>query len=203
MDRAPLNVWTAIWSQRQQYQLQFQQQQHSILPQRPLQQAPIARRKPPRANRSVKLYCTFCKKNGEDSAYYSSHTLRDENNQVQCPVLAKYRCPNCNKVGSHTASYCPLQRQKSEAASRVQATPTAPKRRSSRRSSSFSGSSATQSPESSKSPTVGHGRLQSADDSWANHQRQLEIQELAWTIQAFITEELLLVPGLESFSLSQ
>lgn len=52
-------------------------------------------------------YCPFCKKNGEVESFWRSHSLRDENNEVVCPVLKKYTCPICDKTGHHTASYCP------------------------------------------------------------------------------------------------
>lgn len=53
--------------------------------------------------------CMLCKKNGEAEDYYTSHKLRDENDQIQCPVLLSYTCPRCNVTGDHTLSYCPLK----------------------------------------------------------------------------------------------
>lgn len=52
------------------------------------------------------VFCSFCKKNGECEEFYNSHKLKDENGMVTCPILKKYTCPRCKKVGEHTVSYC-------------------------------------------------------------------------------------------------
>lgn len=58
------------------------------------------------------MHCVFCKKNGEVEEFYRSHKLKDENDQVICPVLRKYTCPTCQVTGQHTASYCPIKTKK-------------------------------------------------------------------------------------------
>lgn len=57
-------------------------------------------------------YCPLCKKNGEIESFWRGHGLRDENNEIVCPVLKVYTCPICGKTGHHTASYCPLSGKK-------------------------------------------------------------------------------------------
>ena len=54
-------------------------------------------------------FCGFCRKNGESSKIYLSHTIRDSNGILLCPALLKYRCPRCRKTG-HTTSYCPFNK---------------------------------------------------------------------------------------------
>lgn len=53
--------------------------------------------------------CTLCKTNGEKSAVYESHQLKDSAGRVVCPVLFAYTCPRCGATGSsaHTINYCP------------------------------------------------------------------------------------------------
>lgn len=53
------------------------------------------------------MLCSFCRKNGETPTYYKSHNLKNENNQVTCPVLKEFICPLCKVKGKHTVSYCP------------------------------------------------------------------------------------------------
>lgn len=60
---------------------------------------------------AAKPGCGFCKKNGETEEFYLSHKLRDENNNVTCPVLLEYRCAVCGAKGRHTVSYCPRRRK--------------------------------------------------------------------------------------------
>ena len=54
--------------------------------------------------------CAFCKNNGSPYSYYSSHSLKDSDGKVTCPVLFKYKCPLCGVTGaeSHTIRYCPV-----------------------------------------------------------------------------------------------
>jgi hypothetical protein len=54
--------------------------------------------------------CTFCKTNGEEAAVYSSHSLKDSNDKITCPILLNYTCPECGAKGakSHTKKYCPV-----------------------------------------------------------------------------------------------
>ena len=51
----------------------------------------------------------FCQNNGEDEAYYMSHTCKDDFGHVICPVLSAYVCPICEATGpvAHTIKYCP------------------------------------------------------------------------------------------------
>lgn len=58
--------------------------------------------------------CTFCKTNGETVEIYTSHSLKDSNDKITCPILLEYSCPVCGAAGekSHTKKYCPvLQKQ--------------------------------------------------------------------------------------------
>jgi protein nanos 1 len=54
-------------------------------------------------------YCTFCKNNGESEAIYGTHSLKDSNGTVICPILRAYTCPICGENGdnAHTVKYCP------------------------------------------------------------------------------------------------
>ena len=38
-------------------------------------------------------FCVFCKNNGEDASYYLSHTLKDDNGRVICPILYRHSEP--------------------------------------------------------------------------------------------------------------
>lgn len=60
----------------------------------------------PRQNRRI---CTFCKSNGESSNVYSSHLLRNDKNEIECPILMAFVCPKCGATGktAHTIKYCP------------------------------------------------------------------------------------------------
>lgn len=57
-------------------------------------------------------FCVFCKNNGEDERFYLSHTLKDDNGYISCPILYNYKCPICGATGhvSHTIRYCPQNR---------------------------------------------------------------------------------------------
>jgi len=61
------------------------------------------------SNRHRKRYlCSFCKSNGESVSVYTSHNLRNANNDIECPVLMAYVCPKCGATGksAHTIKYC-------------------------------------------------------------------------------------------------
>ena len=53
--------------------------------------------------------CVFCRNNGEDEAVYSTHSLKDNEGKVTCPILFAYECPICKASGqeAHTLKYCP------------------------------------------------------------------------------------------------
>jgi len=57
----------------------------------------------------IKSLCVFCKNNGEQTAVYTSHVLKDDAGRVRCPILRKYTCPLCGVSGdfAHTIRYCP------------------------------------------------------------------------------------------------
>ncbi len=59
-------------------------------------------------------FCVFCKNNGEDESYYLSHTLKDDDGRVVCPILSNYTCPICLATGpvAHTIKYCPQNKVK-------------------------------------------------------------------------------------------
>lgn len=56
-----------------------------------------------------KEVCVFCRNNGEKEIIYTSHTLKDAQNSVACPILRLYQCPICHASGdqAHTIKYCP------------------------------------------------------------------------------------------------
>ena len=63
-----------------------------------------------RSRRGPQQQCVFCLSNGEDEAVYRSHSLKDHDGRVTCPLLRMYCCPICNYPGgdyAHTMKYCP------------------------------------------------------------------------------------------------
>lgn len=73
-----------------------------------------------RSQQQNNYYCVLCKRNGETELVYRNHKLRDENNQVVCPVLKQFTCPHCQARGDHTSGYCPFNpARKSPATPRV------------------------------------------------------------------------------------
>jgi len=54
--------------------------------------------------------CTFCRTNGESKEVYTSHSLKDSNDKITCPILMCYSCPVCGASGekTHTKKYCPV-----------------------------------------------------------------------------------------------
>ncbi|XP_030841829.1 nanos homolog 1-like [Strongylocentrotus purpuratus] len=67
--------------------------------------------------RYLNTYCVFCKNNKETLCFYSSHVLKDDLGNVQCPVLRAYKCPICGAKGdnAHTVKYCPQNSSSSKA----------------------------------------------------------------------------------------
>lgn len=59
-------------------------------------------------HRKKQQICTFCKSNGESFNVYTSHVLRNINNEIECPILMAYVCPKCGATGklAHTIKYC-------------------------------------------------------------------------------------------------
>lgn len=59
--------------------------------------------------------CVFCRNNGEEESFYASHSLKDLEGRVTCPVLRAYTCPICGANGdeAHTIKYCPQNQSKS------------------------------------------------------------------------------------------
>lgn len=182
-----MEFWAAIWNWHQ------------------LQQQPLKWYTESKLIKASKVHCSFCKKNGEDAAFYNNHKLRDENNKICCPILKAYTCPNCHVTGNHTASYCPLKR-KQQVNKRV----TQPsRRREARRGSMYSHSSSASSQRSALRarnwPVAGNyeRRRSRQEDDRIYRQRTLEIQTLAYTLQAFIIQELPITSEFEQVALGQ
>ncbi|XP_070592238.1 nanos homolog 3 [Erythrolamprus reginae] len=73
----------------------------------PMDQPPTAPRK------WDELSCSFCRQNGESRSIYASHRLKNEAGLVECPILRKYKCPQCgaSEDFAHTKKFCPLTKQ--------------------------------------------------------------------------------------------
>lgn len=70
------------------------------------------------SHRDQRLFCSFCKSNGESVNVYTSHVLRNVSHEIECPVLMAYICPRCGATGksAHTIKYCTALSEKERVA---------------------------------------------------------------------------------------
>ena len=62
-------------------------------------------------NNVKKPYCKVCHDAGKSESEYTSHWVKDRNNNVTCPTLLSNECRYCFKKG-HTAKFCPVLKDK-------------------------------------------------------------------------------------------
>ncbi|KAM3848046.1 nanos homolog 3 [Vipera latastei] len=89
-------------------------QQRQLFPRRQRQRQRQLVDKPPwAAGGREEPSCSFCRRNGESRSIYTSHRLKDEAGRVQCPILRRYKCPQCgaSEDFAHTRRFCPLTKQ--------------------------------------------------------------------------------------------
>lgn len=69
-------------------------------------QGKITRSEGERNNQNVmgSKICNFCKRNGDQVQFYTSHNLR-ENGKVTCPILRKHVCELCGATGASGKFY--------------------------------------------------------------------------------------------------
>ncbi|CAM4893254.1 unnamed protein product [Rotaria socialis] len=60
------------------------------------------------SDRIKRQICSFCKSNDESANVYTSHVLRNTDNEIESPILMAYVCPKCGATGksAHTIKYC-------------------------------------------------------------------------------------------------